>query len=67
MDPDTYPAAIFGRDNDDNGDDDDDVDDVDGGGGHDDDDGYSTKSSGSNMTSGDVGTRCVAQIILSKA
>ena len=32
---------------------------------HDDDDGYGSKSSGSNMTSGDAGTRCVAPIILS--
>ena len=35
---------------------------VDGGDG--DDDGFGSKSSGSNMTSGDAGTRCVAPIIL---
>ena len=33
-------------------------------GGDDDDDGFGSKSSGSNMTSGDAGTRCVAPIIL---
>ena len=57
---------VNGGGDDDGGDDDDDVDDVDGGGDDDDEDGCSTKSSGSNMTSGDEGTRCVAPIIISK-